>query len=78
VTIPRTSEEQWANLPHVSRPAPGDLIFYTGSPIDPPPGHVVMYIGHGEVIQAYATGTPVERTPLSKMAAGQLIGYARP
>lgn len=78
VTIPRTSEEQWATLRHVRKPAPGDLIFYVGSPIDPSPGHVVMYIGHGKVIQAYATGTPVERTPLSQMAAGQLIGYARP
>lgn len=78
VDIARTSEEQWATLPHVSRPAPGDLIFYVGSPIDPSPGHVVMYIGHGKVIQAPQTGEDVKITPLSQMDAGPLIGYARP
>ena len=31
VSIPRTSEQQWADLPHVSSPQPGDLVFYTGS-----------------------------------------------
>ena len=27
---PRTSEEQWADLPHVSSPQPGDLVFFPG------------------------------------------------
>src|SRR5690242_11953183 len=35
----RTSEEQWANLPHVAQPARGDLVLMVGSPIDPSPGH---------------------------------------
>jgi peptidoglycan DL-endopeptidase CwlO len=61
VSIPRTTEAMWADLPHVSMRhlRPGDLLLYTGSPIDSPPGHVVMYIGHGQIIQAYATGYPV-------------------
>jgi hypothetical protein len=34
VTIPRTSEEQWAGLPHVSHLEPGDLVL--GQVIDAP------------------------------------------
>jgi peptidoglycan DL-endopeptidase CwlO len=61
VSIPRTTEAMWADLPHVSMShlKPGDLILYTGSPIDPPPGHVVMWLGHGQILQAYATGYQV-------------------
>jgi peptidoglycan DL-endopeptidase CwlO len=81
VTIPRTSEAQWAALPHI--PAadlePGDLIFYAGSDgTVSSPGHVVMYVGGGEAIQAYATGYPVMTSALASMDAGGLTGYARP
>lgn len=76
VAIPRTSEGQWAALPHISggQLRPGDLIFYTGSPIDPPPGHVTMYIGGGQMVEAYATGYPVRDTAVRPGATG----YARP
>jgi peptidoglycan DL-endopeptidase CwlO len=61
VAIPRTSEEQWAALPHISgrHLRPGDLIFETGAPVDAPPGHVYLYIGHGLGLEAYAAGYPV-------------------
>ncbi len=78
VDIARTSEEQWATLPHVAKPRPGDLAFFVGSPIDPPPGHVVLYIGHGEVIQAYATGYPVMVSTLASLASSGFVGYASP
>ena len=74
VSIPRTSEAQWAALPHVSSPQPGDLIFYTGDPIDPPPGHVTMYVGGGEMVEAYGTGVPVRETPVRP----GVTGYADP
>ena len=74
VQIPRTSEQQWAQLPHVSSPQPGDLVFYTGSPIDPPPGHVTMYAGGGQMIEAYGAGVPIRVTGLRSGA----WGYARP
>jgi cell wall-associated NlpC family hydrolase len=74
VSIPRTSEQQWADLPHVSSPQPGDLIFYTGSPIDPPPGHVTMYLGGGQMIEAYGTGVPVRVTAVRS----GVWGYADP
>ena len=77
VDIARTSEEQWATLPHVAKPRPGDLVFFVGSPIDPSPGHVVLYIGHGMVIQAYATGYPVMVSTLASLASSGFVGYAR-
>jgi cell wall-associated NlpC family hydrolase len=77
VTIPRTSQEQWAGLRHVSKPAPGDLVFsYWTDPADPAsPNHVQIYAGHGDVIGADTTD--VERVPLST-DAGHIVGYARP
>ncbi len=74
VSIPRTSEQQWADLPHVSSPQPGDLVFYTGSSIDPPPGHVTMYIGGGQMIEAYGAGVPIRVTPVRS----GIWGYAAP
>ena len=74
VSIPRTSEEQWAQLPHVSSPQPGDLVFYIGSPIDPPPGHVTLYIGGGQMIEAYGTGYPIREVPIRP----DVVGYAQP
>ena len=63
ITIPRTTQAMWADLPHVPMDhlQPGDLLLYTGylAPGESPPGHVVMYLGGGRIIQAYATGYPV-------------------
>ena len=42
------------------------------------PGHVALVIGGGQMIQAYATGTPIEVSPLSGDGAGGIVGYARP
>jgi peptidoglycan DL-endopeptidase CwlO len=56
VSIPRTSYEQWDDLPHVSLDdvQPGDiLVFYDA-------GHVALYIGHNEFIQAPQTGQDVQ------------------
>jgi cell wall-associated NlpC family hydrolase len=45
---------------------PGDLLFSAGSDGTPAnPGHVVMYLGGGEVIQAPQTGENVQIDPLS-------------
>ena len=82
IGIPRTSEDQWAdqaNLPHVSSPQPGDLVFFPGSDGSwSAPGHVALVIGGGQMIQAYATGTPIEISPLNGDGAGGIVGYARP
>lgn len=57
--IPRTSEDQWKLMHHVSSPKPGDLVFFTGSSIDLPPGHVGLVISGHKMIEAYARGYPV-------------------
>jgi cell wall-associated NlpC family hydrolase len=78
VTIPRTSEEQFAGLPHVSAAdlKPGDLVF-SYWPVDSQasPNHVQMYVGGGMVVGADTTN--VEKVPLSG-DAGHIVGYARP
>ena len=81
VSIPRTSEDQWAYLPHVD-PAdvePGDLVFFPGSDgTFEAPGHVALVIGGGQMIQAYDSVTPIEISPLNGDGAGGIVGYARP
>jgi len=82
VWIPRTTETQWAALPHVSLAAlePGDLLFYYDLDGDNQVDHVVMYVGSGPwgsqtVIQAPSFGSTVSYSPI--WSAG-LIGAARP
>jgi cell wall-associated NlpC family hydrolase len=74
VSIPRTTYEQWAALPHVSTSAlePGDLLYMDGI------GHVVMYVGGGQIIDAPQTGRDVEKVPLAGWYASSLVGAARP
>jgi peptidoglycan DL-endopeptidase CwlO len=57
VSIPRTTYEQWAALPHIplSDLQPGDLILYNGE------SHVAIYVGDGEIIDAPHTGAFVEK-----------------
>jgi len=82
VTIPRTTEEQWAALPHVSFSdiRPGDLIYYYNLDGDNAVDHVVMYAGSGPwgtstTIAAAHTGVPISLAPY--FGAG-FIGVARP
>lgn len=76
VTIPRTSEEQWAGLHHVAKLKPGDLVFsYWPGDGQASPNHVQIYAGGGWVIGADTT--TVERVRLSTNA-GHIVGYADP
>jgi cell wall-associated NlpC family hydrolase len=81
VSIQRTSQAQWASLQHITaaQAQPGDLIFYAGADgTMTAPGHVVMDLGGGQVIQAYSTGTPIEISTLASLTSSGLVGYARP
>lgn len=71
-SIPRTSQEQWAQLPRVplDRLRPGDLVVYF-----PKATHVALYIGDGKVIQAPRPGATVKVSPI---AANPLLGAVRP
>ncbi|MFC9219572.1 NlpC/P60 family protein [Streptomyces hygroscopicus] len=70
--IPRTSQEQWRQLPRVpiSQLRPGDLvIYYKGA------SHVAMYAGNGQVVQAPRPG---QRVKLSPLASNPIQGAVRP
>ncbi|MFJ3926845.1 NlpC/P60 family protein [Streptomyces sp. NPDC090022] len=70
--IPRTSQEQWAQLPRVplDELRPGDLVVYF-----PKATHVAIYAGDGKVIQAPRPGAAVKVSPI---AANPLLGAVRP
>jgi len=74
ISIPRTSEEQWAGLPHVptSDMQPGDILVFNGA------GHVGIYVGGGMMIDAPHTGLDVEKVALSGWYASTLDGVVRP
>jgi cell wall-associated NlpC family hydrolase len=74
VGIPRTAQEQYDAIEHVSLAAlePGDLLFWgSGGGIS----HVAMYVGGGEVIHAPETGETVRIQPIWNSG---LVGAGRP
>jgi cell wall-associated NlpC family hydrolase len=74
VSIPRTSYEQWDDLPHVSFAdiQPGDiLVFYDA-------GHVAIYVGHGQFIQAPHTGLDVQLVTYQGAATPGIDGVVAP
>ncbi|MBD0673188.1 C40 family peptidase [Streptomyces sp. CBMA156] len=70
--IPRTSQEQWAQLPHVAldQLRPGDLVIYFQDA-----SHVGMYIGGGLVVQAPRPGAFIKISPIGSMP---ILGAVRP
>ncbi|MFI7672039.1 C40 family peptidase, partial [Nocardia sp. NPDC049526] len=62
VNIPRVASAQYQQLPKVN-PAdirPGDLIFPDSEFNNGSPGHVMMYIGNGQCVEAPHTGDVVK------------------
>ncbi|WP_245182319.1 C40 family peptidase [Streptomyces montanisoli] len=72
VHVPRTSQQQWHDLPRVplDRLRPGDLVVYF-----PKATHVAVYLGDGKVVQAPRPGGRVKVSPI---AANPLLGAVRP
>jgi cell wall-associated NlpC family hydrolase len=67
IHIARTTFEWQQDGPQIplSQIQPGDLLFSAGSDGTPTnPGHVVMYLGDGQVIQAPETGEDVQIDPV--------------
>jgi cell wall-associated NlpC family hydrolase len=78
ITIPRTSEEQWTALPHVPLDdlQPGDLVFFDpGEDIPGLPGHVGIYLGNDEMVDAPYTGVNVR---IDSLGGTPPFGAARP
>lgn len=66
-----TSQDMYDELTKVGSPQPGDLAFFgaNSTSVD----HVGIYVGNGQMINAYDTGTDVETNTVS--AGGNLLGY---
>jgi cell wall-associated NlpC family hydrolase len=64
IALPRTSQEQaavGAPVADLASAQPGDLVFYAGSDgTATAPGHVGIYLGNGEMINAPQTGESVK------------------
>jgi gamma-D-glutamyl-L-lysine dipeptidyl-peptidase len=69
LTLSRDADQQAVHGTAVSRAAlqPGDLVFFRGSATGPI-SHVGMYIGGGNVIDAYGTGSAVRIDPVSSFS----------
>jgi cell wall-associated NlpC family hydrolase len=85
ITIPRTSQDQWAWGPQVSAPQAGDLVFFAGGDgTTAAPGHVGLVVDPGRhlMIEAYAAGYPVRYsqygTPGSAPGDQDPVGYTDP
>ncbi|MGY5634134.1 transglycosylase family protein [Streptomyces sp. UC1A3] len=75
VSIPRTSQAQWSGLTRVPASAvrPGDLVVYNGA------GHVALYVGNGQIIEAPRPGKAVQTAPWrSGWYADTFVGVVRP
>jgi cell wall-associated NlpC family hydrolase len=62
ITIPRTSQDQWARGPQVSTPEPGDLVFFAGADgTTASPGHVGLVVDPAKhlMVDAYDRDAPV-------------------
>jgi peptidoglycan DL-endopeptidase CwlO len=78
VSIPRTSQQQWTWGPRIQpgHEQPGDLVFFPGADgTRASPGHVGLVIGHGLMVEAFATGFPIRIAPYRNRA---LVGFTRP
>ncbi len=79
ITIPRTSQQQWAHGPQVpaSQVQPGDLVFLAGSDgTMSAPGHVGIVTGRGTMIDAPMSGEVVREQSFS--GSTDLVGFTRP
>jgi cell wall-associated NlpC family hydrolase len=81
ISLPRTTFQQvYAGAPVYSFTGlkPGDLLFTPGSDgTAADPGHVGMYIGSGQVIDAPQTGENVEITPFSGYWENNVVAMRR-
>jgi cell wall-associated NlpC family hydrolase len=66
VSLPHFSGYQYTAGQHVPLSAirPGDMLFYSSNGTVGGIHHVTLYVGNGEMIEAYASGFPVRVTPV--------------
>jgi cell wall-associated NlpC family hydrolase len=66
VSLPHFSGYQYEAGQHVPLSAiqPGDMLFYSSNGSASGIHHVTLYVGNGQMIEAYASGFPVRVTPV--------------
>lgn len=74
---PRTSEEQYRWVQRTPSPVLGGLAFFTGSPQDPPPGHVGIVTGTNQMVDAYGTGFGTRLNSIQG-SSGAVMGFGVP
>ncbi len=69
-SLPHNTRMQWGAVTHISRAdlRPGDLVFYSGL------GHVALYVGGGQIIDAPSAGRNVLKRDIGIMP---IVGYGR-
>ena len=79
VDITRTSRSQWHATSRVSRGQlqPGDLVFYSRDGTPGGIGHVAMYVGGGDIVEASRSGVPVRRSSTG-LSRSDILGFGRP
>lgn len=79
VSLPRTSQEQsnvGTPVPSLAQAQPGDLLFFAGSDgTASSPGHVGIYVGNGQMIDAPYTGTVVQQQSVA--GSGTVVAIRR-
>lgn len=65
------TNHQLAEMHQVTSPVSGDLVFFGSSPTNTE--HVGVYIGNGQMINAYQTGTDIQTNNVSDVT--NLVGY---
>jgi hypothetical protein len=79
ISAPRTSEEQFAWTERAQTAMAGDLVFFQGAELDPPPGHVGIVVAPGVMIDAPHTGAVVMQANFGTSGTGvnRFMGYGR-
>ncbi|MGC4893048.1 NlpC/P60 family protein [Micromonospora sp. DT31] len=69
-SLPHSAARQWSATTRISRSElqPGDLVFYSGL------GHVALYVGSGQIIDAPSAGRNVSKRGMNIMS---IAGYGR-
>jgi peptidoglycan DL-endopeptidase CwlO len=79
ISLPRTSEEQWAAVQHISESqlAPGDLVFAQFAGDNASPGHVGIYVGNGQIVSAEDQQLGTGYSSLASWGSA-IVGYGTP
>lgn len=78
IEIPEGSVAQWRGYPAVGQNEPllvGDLLFW--DTFGPPPGHVALYVGDGQIVHALNETAGIVRSASTANMGGPYMGCRR-